>query len=130
VSFGKVYNGHTVSEQSYWRPGIEMPVMFWVPAISPSSLMIYSGDKFPLWRGHFFIGALSGQQLQRVAFDQPPPQVERRESMLTTLDARFRDVRQGPDGLIYLLVERDQQNGPGSANLTPNGSILRIEPAS
>jgi glucose/arabinose dehydrogenase len=130
VSFGKVYNGHEVSEQSYWRPGIEMPVMFWVPAISPSSLMIYSGDKFPLWRGHFFIGALSGQQLQRVAFDQPPPQVERREPMLTTLDARFRDVRQGPDGLIYLLVERDQQNGPGSANLTPNGSILRIEPAS
>jgi glucose/arabinose dehydrogenase len=129
VSFGKVYNGHAVSEQSYWRPGIEMPVMFWVPSISPSSLVIYSGDKFPLWRGHFFIGALSGQQLQRVAFDQPPPQVERRESLLTTLDARFRDVRQGPDGLIYLLVERDQQNGPGSAKLTPNGSLLRIEPA-
>jgi glucose/arabinose dehydrogenase len=106
-----------------------MPVMFWVPAISPSSLMIYDGDKFPLWRGHYFIGALSGQQLQRVAFDQPPPQLERRESLLLELDARVRDVRQGPDGDLYLAVERDQQSGPGSAKLTPNGSILRIEPA-
>jgi len=129
VSLGKVYNSHPVSEQSWWRPGVEMPVMFWVPAISPSSLMIYDGDQFPLWKGHYFIGGLSGQQLQRVAFDQPPPQTERRESLLTTLDARVRDVRQGPDGNIYVAVERDQQLGPGSAKLTPNGSILRIEPA-
>jgi glucose/arabinose dehydrogenase len=128
VSLGRVYNGSRVSEQSWWQPGIEMPVMFWMPAISPSSLMIYTGDKFPLWRGHFFIGGLSGQQLQRVAFDQPLPQFERRESMLVPLDARVRDVRQGPDGLIYVLVERDLQNGPGSAQLTPNGSLLRIEP--
>jgi glucose/arabinose dehydrogenase len=105
-----------------------MPVMFWMPAISPSSLMIYSGDKFPQWRGHFFVGGLSGQQLQRIAFDQPPPQAERREPMLGPLDARVRDVRQGPDGNIYVAVERDLQYGPGSARLTPNGSILRIEP--
>lgn len=129
VSLGKIYTGHLASEQSWSRPGMDMPAMFWVPAISPSSLMIYDGDKFPLWRGHYFIGALSGQQLQRVAFDQPPPQLERRESMLLELDARVRDVRQGPDGDLYLAVERDQQSGPGSAKLTPNGSILRIEPA-
>jgi glucose/arabinose dehydrogenase len=129
VSLGKIYTGHLASEQSWWRPGMDMPVMFWVPAISPSSLMIYDGDKFPLWRGHYFIGALSGQQLQRVAFDQPPPQLERRESLLLELDARVRDVRQGPDGDLYLAVERDQQSGPGSAKLTPNGSILKIEPA-
>jgi aldose sugar dehydrogenase len=129
VSFGKIYTGHLASDQPWWRPGLEMPVMFWVPAISPSSLMIYDGDKFPRWRGHFFIGALSGQQLQRVAFNQPPPQLERRESLLVPLDARVRDVRQGPDGYIYVAVERDQQLGPGSTNLTPNGSILRIEPA-
>jgi glucose/arabinose dehydrogenase len=129
VSLGKIYTGNLASEQSWWRPGMEMPVMFWVPAISPSSLMIYDGDKFPLWRGHYFIGALSGQQLLRVAFDQPPPQPERRESLLVPLDARVRDVRQGPDGSLYLAVERDQQSGPGSARLTPNGSILRIEPA-
>lgn len=129
VSLGKIYNSSLASEQPWWRPGIEMPIMFWAPAISPSSLMIYDGDRFPLWRGHYFIGGLSGQQLQRVAFDQPPPQTERRESMLIPLDARVRDVRQGPDGNIYLAVERDLQSGPGSARLTPNGSILRIEPA-
>jgi glucose/arabinose dehydrogenase len=129
VSLGKIYTGNLASEQSWWRPGIEMPVMFWVPAISPSSLMIYDGDQFPLWKGHFFIGGLSGQQLQRVAFDQPPPQTERRESLLIPLDVRVRDVRQGPDDNIYLAVERDLQMGPGSAQLTPNGSILRIEPA-
>jgi glucose/arabinose dehydrogenase len=129
VSLGKIYTGNLASEQSWWRDGVEMPVMFWVPAISPSSLMIYDGDRFPLWKGHFFIGGLSGQQLQRAAFNQPPPQTERRESLLTALDARVRDVRQGPDGNIYVAVERDQQGGPGSARNTPNGSILRIEPA-
>ena len=129
LSLGKIYTGHAASDQPWSRPGMDMPVMFWVPAISPSSLMIYDGDEFPLWRGHYFIGALSGQQLQRVAFDQPPPQLERRESLLVPLDARVRDVRQGPDGDVYLAVERDQQSGPGSAELTPNGSILRIEPA-
>jgi len=129
VSLGRIYNGSRVSEQSWWQPGIEMPVMFWMPAISPSSVMLYTGDKFPLWQGHLFIGALSGQQLQRVAFDQPLPQFERRESLLVPLDARVRDVRQAPDGLIYVLVERDLQNGPGSARLTPNGSLLRLEPA-
>ncbi len=129
VSLGKIYTGSLASEQSWYRPGMEMPEMFWVPAISPSSLMFYTGDAFPLWRGHYFIGALSGQQLLRVAFNQGPPQPERRESMLTALDVRVRDVRQGPEGYLYLAVERDQQSGPGSARLTPNGSILRIEPA-
>jgi glucose/arabinose dehydrogenase len=128
VSLGKIYTGHLASDQPWSRPGMDNPVMFWVPAISPSSLLIYDGDQFPLWRGHYFIGALSGQQLQRVAFEQPPPQLERRESLLVSLDLRVRDVRQGPDGNLYLAVERDQQGGPGSAKLTPNGSILRIEP--
>jgi glucose/arabinose dehydrogenase len=129
VTLGKIYTGHLASDQPWSRPGMDNPQMFWVPAISPSSLMIYDGDRFPLWRGHFFIGALSGQQLLRVAFEQPPPQLERRESMLLSLDLRVRDVRQGPDGDLYLAVERDQQSGPGSAKNSPNGSILRIEPA-
>jgi glucose/arabinose dehydrogenase len=127
VSLGKIYNGNLVSEQPWWQPGIEMPVMFWMPAISPSSLMIYSGSAFPEWKGHFFVGGLSGQQLQRLAFDQPGPQAERREPLLVALDARVRDVRQGPDGNIYVAIERDLQFGPGSARLTPDGSILRIE---
>ena len=67
--------------------------------------------------------------MQRVAFNQPGPQTERRESMLVPLDARFRDVRQAPDGTIYVAVERDTQLGPGSTKLTATGSILRIAPA-
>jgi glucose/arabinose dehydrogenase len=129
VSLGKMYTGNTVSEQSWWRPGMEMPVMFWMPAISPSSLIFYTGDRFPAWKGHLFVGALSGQQLQRIAFNQPMPQQERRESMLIQLDVRFRDVRQGPDGYIYLATERQSQNGPGSAADVADGAILRIEPA-
>jgi glucose/arabinose dehydrogenase len=129
VSLGKIYNSNLVSDQPWWRPGMEMPVMFWSPAISPSSIMIYTGDRFPLWKGHFFIGALSGQQLQRVAFNAPPPQTERRESLLVPIDARVRDVRQAPDGSVYIAVERDTQLGPGSTKLTANGSILRIAPA-
>jgi glucose/arabinose dehydrogenase len=79
--------------------------------------------------GHSFIGALSGQQVQRVAFNQPPPRTERRESLLVPVGARVRDVRQAPDGTIHFAVERDTQLGPGSTQLTPNGSILRIAPA-
>jgi glucose/arabinose dehydrogenase len=129
VSLGRIYNSSLVSDQPWWRPGMEMPVMFWSPAISPSSILIYSGDRFPLWKGHFFIGALSGQQLQRVAFNQPGPQTERRESMLVALDARVRDIRQAPDGSIYIAVERDTQQGPGSTRQSLTGSVLRIDPA-
>jgi glucose/arabinose dehydrogenase len=137
VSFGKIYNGNHASEQSYYRPGMEMPVMFWMPAISPSSLIFYTGDKFPYWKGHLFVGALNGQQLQRIAFNQPPPQVERRESLLTQLDARIRDVRQGADGYIYVATEAAEDTtgfpnpryGQGAAPGPRHGMVLRIEPA-
>jgi glucose/arabinose dehydrogenase len=136
VSFGKIYNGNHASEQSYYRPGMEMPVMFWMPAISPSSLIFYTGDRFPYWKGHLFVGALNGQQLQRIAFNQPPPQVERRESLLTQLDARIRDVRQGPDGYIYVATENAEDTTgppnprPGEPHAPggPHGTVLRIEP--
>ena len=129
VSLGRIYTGSTVSNESWFRPGMEMPQMFWVPAISPSSLAFYTGDRIPLWKGHIFIGGLSGQQVQRVAFNQPLPQQERRESMFTAIDTRFRDVVMGPDGYLYLATEKTGQNGPGSArNDSADGTILRIEP--
>ena len=65
----------------------------------------------------------------RVALGQPRPQEERRETMLTALDVRFRDVRQGPDGYLYVATEKTGQDGPGSAKDSPDGAILRIEPA-
>ncbi len=133
VSFGRIYTGDLASEQSYYRPGMEMPVMFWVPAISPSSLMFYTGDRFPMWKGNLFVGALSGQAIVRVAFNQPPPQEERRESLLTQLDMRVRDVRQGPDGYIYAATENPSEATlPGGRPGAPDpakGAILRIEPA-
>jgi len=136
VSFGRIYNSNLASEQSYYRPGMEMPVMFWVPAISPSSLIFYTGDKFPYWKGQLFMGALSGQQLLRIAFNQPPPQTERRESLLTQLDARIRDVRQGPDGYIYIATEAaEDTTGPPNPRpgqprgTTFHGMVVRIEPA-
>ena len=128
VSLGRIYNNARVSEQSWWRPGMEMPVMYWMPSISPSSLMFYTGDRFPWWKGHLFLGALNGQQLQRVAFDQPPPQSERRESLLVQLDARFRDVVQGPDGYLYVATEKRTEGSGQTSDVDPNGMILRIEP--
>lgn len=122
VSMGRNYTGSLASDQPYSRPGMENPRMFWVPSISPSSIMFYTGDKFPNWKGNLFVGALNGLQLQRVAFNQPS-QAEQREPLLTPLGVRIRDVRQGPDGFIYVATEL---RVGGTA---PDGTVLRIEPA-
>ena len=60
VSTGRNYTGTLVSEQPWARPGMDNPRIFWVPSISPSSIMFYTGDKFPQWKGNLFIGALVG----------------------------------------------------------------------
>jgi aldose sugar dehydrogenase len=121
VSLGRNYTGTLVSEEPWARPEMENPRMFWVPSISPSSITFYTGDRFPSWKGNLFVGALNGKQLQRVAFNQPS-QAERREPLLTQLDIRIRDVRQGPDGLLYVATEK--RSGGDDAD----GTILRIEP--
>ena len=122
VSLGRHYNGDLVSDQPWWRPGMEMPRVYWMPSLAPSSLMFYTGDRFPAWKGHLLVGGLFGRQLQRVALDQPPLQAERRESLLIQLGARIRDVRQGPDGYVYVATEM-QAGGD-----VPDGAIMRIEP--
>jgi glucose/arabinose dehydrogenase len=122
LSMGRNYSGTLVSDQPWYRPGMEMPRMFWVPQISPSGLTFYTGDRFPQWKGSAFIGSLNGQQVQRLAFDLPG-QAERREPLLRELGVRFRDIEQGPDGLLYVATEI--RYGSGS----PDGTILRIEPA-
>jgi aldose sugar dehydrogenase len=123
ISMGRNYSGTLVSEQPWYREGMENPRMFWTPAITPSSIAFYTGDQFPQWQGSLFVTALASQQVQRVAFGQAS-QAERREPMLTELGVRFRDVQQGPDGNLYLTTELRY----GSMN--PEGTILRIEPAS
>ena len=122
VSMGRNYTGSLVSDQPWFRVGMDNPRIFWVPSISPSSIMFYTGDKFPAWKNNLFVGALNGQQLQRIAFNQPS-QAERREPLLTQLAIRVRDVQQGPDGNIYVATEK--RTGGSDAD----GTVLRIEPA-
>lgn len=122
VSMGRNYTGSLVSDQPWFRPGMDNPRIFWVPSISPSSIMFYTGDKFPAWKNNLFVGALNGQQLQRIAFNQPS-QAERREPLLRELAIRVRDVQQGPDGNIYVATEK--RTGGNDAD----GTVLRIEPA-
>jgi len=121
VSMGRNYTGTLVSDEPFARPGMDNARMFWVPSISPSSLMFYTGDKFPQWRNNMLVGALNGQSVQRVAFGQPS-QAERREPLLRSLNLRFRDVQQSPDGYIYVATEL-RFGGGGD-----DGRVLRLEP--
>jgi glucose/arabinose dehydrogenase len=129
VSLGKNYNRKELNDDHWYRPGMDMPVMFWSPSISPQTLTWYTGDKLPPWRGHLFVGALNGQTLLRVAFDQPMPQTERRDSLFVSLGRRWRHVVQGPDGYLYALTEKRTLGGqPDPADAT-SGVVYRIEPA-
>jgi len=121
VSMGRNYTGSLVSDKPYYQDGMDNARMFWVPSISPSSLMFYTGERFPQWRNNMFVGALNGLSLQRVAFGQPS-QAERREPVLRALNVRIRDVQQTRDGLIYVATER------ASGGTAADGTILRLEP--
>jgi glucose/arabinose dehydrogenase len=95
--------------------------MFWVPSISPSSVLFYTGERVPQWRGNTLVGALNGLSLQRIAFGQPS-QAESREPLLRTLNLRVRDVQQTRDGYLYVATERS------FGGATADGTILRLEP--
>jgi glucose/arabinose dehydrogenase len=121
ASLGRNYTGTPIP---WSQPGMDDPRMFWVPAISPSGLIFYTGDKFPSWKNNAFLGALNGKALWRVAFDMPSPQQnEQRERLLTTFDDRIRDVQQGPDGNLHVATEK------ASGGSVADGTVLRIEPA-
>ena len=123
VSMGRNYTGTPVSDQPWFREGMDNPRMFWVPSISPSSLIFYTGDRFKGWNGNAFVGALNGKALVRIALNQPV-QAEHRENLLTSLNVRVRDVVQGPDGNLYICTEL------ASGGASPDGTVLRIEPIS
>ncbi len=129
VSLGKLYNKNDISEQHWYREGMEMPFMHWTPSISPNTLVWYTGDKLMPWRGHLFVGALNGQTLQRVAFDQPAPQAERRDSLFMSLGRRWRHVEQSPDGYLYALTEKRTLGTPPDPSDATSGVVYRIEPA-
>lgn len=120
ISYGREYSGEIISNQP-WREDMEEPQYYWVPSPALSGMTFYTGDRFPEWQGDLFVGGLRGLVLQRVE----PLDVEggfERESMLTELRHRVRDVRQGPDGLLYVVTDSQADRGPST------GAVLRIEP--
>ncbi|ABS25239.1 PQQ-dependent sugar dehydrogenase [Anaeromyxobacter sp. Fw109-5] len=106
IGYGEEYSGERIHESTQ-GPGMEQPVYYWDPVISPSGLTIYSGDLFPEWRGNFFIGGLSSRALVRLVVEGD--RVVGEERLLTDQNARIREVVQGPDGALYLLT--DDRNG-------------------
>ena len=121
VSMGRNYSGTLVSDQAFHRDGMEDPVIFWTPQISPAAMAFYTGDKFPQWQNSLIIGALSGQHVERMPFNEKG-QPLRREEFLAELGVRFRDVEIGPDGYIYFSTEVRYGSG------RPDGTVIRLEP--
>jgi glucose/arabinose dehydrogenase len=121
VSYGRFYLGPRVNNHA-WQEGMEDPLVFWVPAIATSGLTFYTGDRFPQWKGSVFAGGMrqgevprSGH-LDRIDFNEKWEELHR-ESMFWELRQRIRDVRQGPDGLLYVLTAEN------------DGALIRMEPA-
>lgn len=119
VSFGRDYSGARLYEPT--QEGMETPLVVWLPAIAVAGMTVYTGDEFPAWKGNVFVGSLrrggipGTGHLERIVFNAKTEEL-RRESMLTELRQRIREVREGPDGFLYLLTDEDV------------GSLLRIEP--
>ena len=122
VSYGRQYTGPWQSDRA-GHAGFEPPLVIWVPSIATSGLTFYTGDKLAKWKGDVFVGALrTGEipgtgHIERILFNEKMEEL-RRESLLGDLRQRIRDIRQGPDGLLYILTDEK------------DGALLRIEPAS
>jgi glucose/arabinose dehydrogenase len=114
IGYGVDYSGARIHEGTA-KAGMEQPVKYWVPSIAPSGMAFYTADLFPNWKGSVFVGALAAQLLVRLELDGE--KVGREERLLENLGERIRDVRQGPDGAIYLATD------------SGNGKILRVTPA-
>jgi glucose/arabinose dehydrogenase len=120
ISLGRTYPGPWQS-QVFSREGFENPIVYWTPSIAVSGMTFYTGDALPKWKGDVFVGGLrTGEvpgtgHVERILFNDGMEEL-RRESLLVDLRQRIRDIRQGPDGLLYVLTGED------------DGAVLRIEP--
>lgn len=114
VTHGVDYSGAVISDQTDME-GMEYPLHHWTPSIAPSGMAFYTGEGFPDWQGDLFVGGLRSQKLVRVTLDGEA--VASEENLLTDLGERFRDVRMGPDGALWLLTD------------SPNGKVIRLVPA-
>ncbi|WP_115717233.1 PQQ-dependent sugar dehydrogenase [Gallaecimonas mangrovi] len=115
VTYGEEYGGGKIGEGSS-KPGMEEPVKVWVPSIAPSGMAFYSGDKFPAWKGNLFVGSLKFMQLVRLELDGDKVVAEKR-MLMVQIGQRIRDVKQGPDGYLYLLTDAS------------DGRLIRLVPA-
>ena len=113
VTWGVDYSGEKIGEGTS-KPGLEQPVHYWVPSIAPSGMSFYTGDKFPQWRNSLLVGSLKFGMLVRLTLEGEKVIAE--ERLLTRLGERVRDVRQGPDGYVYLLTD------------STNGRLLKLVP--
>ena len=114
ITYGKDYSGAKIGTGTE-KTGMEQPLHYWDPSIAPSGLAFCTGSAFPEWRGSLLVGALAGSLVARLSLDGE--RVTGEERLLSGLGHRFRDVRQGPDGLVYLLTD------------ARNGQVLRLHPA-
>ncbi|HEU0225968.1 MAG TPA: PQQ-dependent sugar dehydrogenase [Steroidobacteraceae bacterium] len=114
ITYGVAYSGDPIGIGTH-QEGMEQPVHHWVPSIATSGLAFQTSDRIPGWNGSVFVGGLAGKVLVRLELDGE--QVVHEERLLGALKERIRDVRQGPDGFLYLLTD------------SPQGRLLRVEPA-
>jgi aldose sugar dehydrogenase len=114
IGYGIDYSGAKIHERAA-KEGMEQPVKYWVPSIAPSGMAFYTGKLFPKWAGSLFTGALAGKMLVRLSLNGNT--VTGEERLLRNLHERIRDVRQGPDGALWLLTDSSA------------GRILRVSPA-
>jgi aldose sugar dehydrogenase len=115
ITHGIDYSGATIGEGITEKEGMEQPVHHWTPSIAPSGMAFYTGDRFPRWRGDLFVGALARTHVARLVMEGD--RVADEEPLFRELGQRIRDVRQGPDGYLWLLTDHR------------NGRLLRLEPA-
>lgn len=114
ITYGLDYNGSRIGVGAV-KGGMEQPVFYWDPVIAPSGMLFYTGDKFPEWKNNVFVGGLASQALVRLVVENGV--VTKEERYLHNLGERIRDVRQGPDGYIYVITDN------------ANGRILRVIPS-
>lgn len=121
VSLGRNYTGTLVSEQPWWRKGMDMPIFHWNPVINPSNMIFYTGKKFDRLTGRLIVAGAGTKRIVQLVINGD--MVRQVDSMLRELNVRFRDIRQGPDECLYVLTE-----GRSRGNQDTDGMLLRIEP--
>jgi glucose/arabinose dehydrogenase len=112
VTYSEEYSGGQITPERS-RPGLVDPITYWTPAIAPSGLVVYRGDRYPQWQGQIFAGGLVSQDVRRLEVDSQGTVVTQTP---IPIGQRVRDVRQGPDGFLYLLTD------------APRGRLIRLEP--